>query len=74
MENENIKMKGPVRAVEFVQESEVQEVKDRLIELQSENDHEAAHIEADGVLCDFVTKLGFEDVVEEYQKINRQFL
>ena len=35
----------------------------------SEGDPERAHSRADGVLCDFLKSLGFEDVVEAWDDI-----
>ena len=31
--------------------------------------HESAHIEADAVLCELLSDLGYGDVVEEWRKI-----
>jgi hypothetical protein len=44
-----------------------------LIELQSQNDTEAAHGNADDLLCQFLEKLGYPDVVKEYNKINKWY-
>ena len=38
---------------------------------QKSRDHEAAHIAADAVLCEFLCRIGFEDIVEEYEKLIR---
>jgi hypothetical protein len=44
---------------------------DELIYWQKSEDKEAAHIEADQVLCDFLISLGYDDIVEEYIKIDK---
>lgn len=41
--------------------------------LQQSHDTEMAHIDADDVLCKLLKSLGYEDVVSEYQKINKWF-
>ena len=41
--------------------------------LQQSHDTEMAHIDADDVLCELLKSLGYEDVVSEYQKINKWF-
>jgi len=38
---------------------------------QVSRDTEVAHINADEVLCDLLESLGYEDVVAEYQKIDK---
>ncbi len=37
--------------------------------LQKSGDTECAHIAADGILCRLLENLGFEDVVDEYYKV-----
>ena len=41
--------------------------------IQRSHDTEMAHIDADDVLCELLKSLGYEDVVSEYQKINKWF-
>jgi len=36
-------------------------------------DIERDHIEADSVLCDLLTSLGYEDVVEKYDAIEKYY-
>ena len=43
-----------------------EEVIAKLIECQKNGDTEVAHSNADDVLCEFLTALGYADVVEEY--------
>lgn len=45
-------------------------------ELQKINqnyDTEAAHADADYVLCELLEKLGYKDIVEEYKKIEKWY-
>lgn len=44
-----------------------------LRELGRCNDTEAAHADADKVLCELLTSLGYTDVVAEYEKIEKRF-
>lgn len=41
--------------------------------LQQSRDTEMAHIDADDVLCELLKSLGYEDVVSEYQNVNKWF-
>ena len=41
--------------------------------IQQSNDVEMAHIDADRILCDLLISLGYEDVVDEYEAINKWF-
>ena len=41
--------------------------------LQQSHDTEMAHIDADDVLCELLKSLGYEDVVSEYQNVNKWF-
>lgn len=40
---------------------------------QNNGDTEAAHSNADGVLCELLKALGYADVVEEYEKVDKWF-
>jgi len=40
---------------------------------QANGDTEAAHSNADGVLCDLLKSLGYQDVVDEYMKVEKWF-
>lgn len=40
---------------------------------QKSDDEEAAHINADGVLCDLLISLGYEDVVNEWEKVDKWY-
>jgi uncharacterized transporter YbjL len=45
----------------------------RLRRLQKSGDTECAHIAADGILCRLLENLGFEDVVDEYYKVEKWY-
>ena len=45
----------------------------KLKECQDSCDTERAHREADEVLCELLTSLGYEDVVKEYEQIEKWF-
>ena len=45
----------------------------RLKEYQQSGDTEASHANADDVLCDLLRELGYGDVVEEYERIEKWF-
>lgn len=44
-----------------------------LKDLQSYQDIERAHIDADEVLCNLLRELNFDDVVEEWLKVDRWY-
>lgn len=49
---------------------------DALLILQQEQkngDIESAHANADQVLCDLLTELGYGDVIAEYDKVDKWF-
>lgn len=58
---------------------DVEKYKKRLIEIKErlksdpDYDEEFAHPDADVVLCDLLKELGFEDVVELYEKIPKWY-
>ena len=45
----------------------------QLQECQNNRDIEQAHYDADDILCDLLTSLGFADVVAEYEKVDKWF-
>lgn len=45
----------------------------RLRKEQKSNDTEAAHCEADDILCELLTALGYQDVVEEFKKVRKWY-
>lgn len=40
---------------------------------QANGKTECAHINADNVLCELLTALGYSDVVEEYEKVDKWY-
>ena len=46
---------------------------ERLKELEHSGDPEYAHGEADDVLCDILKYLGFEEIVEAYDKVPKWY-
>ena len=49
------------------------EAEERLEELQLLGDLEQAHIDADKVLCDLLSALGFGNVVAEFEAIDKYY-
>jgi hypothetical protein len=45
----------------------------KLKECQASGDTEAAHCDADDVLCELLTSLGYADVVAEWQNIYKWY-
>ena len=41
--------------------------------LQCSLDTEKAHIEADAILCEFLNELGYQNLVNEYNEIDKWF-
>lgn len=50
-----------------------QEAIEQLRELAKNDDYESAHINADGVLAEFLISLGHKDVVDEYEKVGKWY-
>ena len=46
---------------------------EKLKEIQKVGDREGAHLEADDVLCKLLVFLGYEDVVKEFEKVNKWY-
>lgn len=46
---------------------------DRLRQLQGKGDTELQHVHADDVLCDLLKRLGFEAVVDEFEKVDKWY-
>jgi len=44
-----------------------------LAEIRKDTDTEVAHFNADGVLCQLLTSLGYEDVVTAYRDIGKWY-
>lgn len=45
----------------------------KLRRCQGSEEIEEAHQDADGVLCDLLDSLGYEDVVREFNKVERHY-
>lgn len=45
----------------------------KLKELQSNPDKEAAHNQADKILCDLLNSLGYDDVVKEFENLEKWY-
>jgi len=43
----------------------------KLVECQNNTDYEAAHVEANRALCEFLKALGHADVAAEFLKVTR---
>lgn len=41
--------------------------------MRENGDTEMAHMEADRILCELLSSLGYEDVVEEWSKIHKWY-
>ena len=54
-----------------------QELKDKYINLMEKQtkgwDKEVEHVNADDLLCDLLEELGFEEVVEVYNKVEKWY-
>jgi len=46
---------------------------ERLIVLQEDSDREMAHMEADEILCDVLERLGYTELVQEYNGIAKWY-
>lgn len=42
-------------------------------ELSNTDDHEMNHINGDNILCDLLTKLGYKEVVEEFENLYKWY-
>lgn len=51
----------------------VDRAKNQLQEQQLHGDIERAHVEADDILCQLLVELGLEDVVAEFDKIDKWY-
>jgi len=45
----------------------------KLKEEQGSDDTEEAHCNADDILCDVLIALGYQDIVDEYKKVNKWY-
>lgn len=62
------------RTIALIDEQKINDFKVILREISGDDvDVEAAHQDADDVLCDLLTALGFADVVEEWRKVPKWY-
>ena len=45
----------------------------RMVCLKDHSDTEIAHVMADGILCDFLRGLGYDDLVDAYEAVDKWF-
>ena len=45
----------------------------KLIQCQNNDDIEDCHSDADDILCELLISLGYKEVVEEYEKVEKWF-
>jgi hypothetical protein len=45
----------------------------RLHELTQSDDTEGAHGNADDILCEILSELGYDDIVETYNRVNKWY-
>ena len=45
----------------------------KMLELQKDEDYEVTHIKADGLLCEMLIELGYKDIVDAYNGINKWY-
>lgn len=45
----------------------------RMKELQVQGDPEAAHSEADNILCELLIELGYAEIIEEWKKVAKWY-
>jgi hypothetical protein len=50
-----------------------EEALEELAELRQSSDTEAAHVDADAVLCQLLSQLGYADVVTAYHEIRKWY-
>lgn len=50
-----------------------QKIIDKLNEVAKSDDYEMAHSVADGVLCEVLIALGYEDIVEAWNKVGKWY-
>ena len=51
----------------------LQEFIEKMQEYVSSDDPESAHIDADHLLCELLTKLGYENLVQKYDEVTKWY-
>ncbi len=57
----------------FLDDEMIQDIISKLKALQSNHDIEAAHSQADKILCDLLNSLGYDDVVKEFENLEKWY-
>ena len=57
----------------FLDDEMIQDIISKLKALQSNPDKEAAHSQADKILCDLLNSLGYDDVVKEFENLEKWY-
>ena len=51
----------------------IKKTKEKMKECVNNGDTEVAHINADAVLCDVLTQLGYKELVDLYEKVKKWY-
>lgn len=51
----------------------IKEAVEKMKECVNNGDTEVAHLEADAVLCDVLTQLGYKELVDFYEKVKKWY-
>lgn len=51
----------------------IKEAVEKMKECVNNGDTEVAHLDADDILCDVLTQLGYKELVDLYEKVNKWY-
>lgn len=51
----------------------IKEAVEKMKECVNNGDTEVAHLDADNILCDVLTQLGYKELVDLYEKVNKWY-
>ena len=51
----------------------IKEAIEKMKECVNNSDFELAHLDADNILCDVLTQLGYKELVDLYEKVNKWY-
>lgn len=51
----------------------IKEAVEKMKECVNNGDIEVAHLDADNILCDVLTQLGYKELVDLYEKVNKWY-
>ncbi len=51
----------------------IKEAVEKMKECVNSGDTEVAHLDADDILCDVLTQLGYKELVDLYEKVNKWY-